>query len=363
MDDIKFNMYRVAGDIANLTLDKAKDLCHKKYKASYICMFCDTIMSEKLNQSYKKSNKGIALPTCLSINNIVGHRTYTEKDDYQIKEGDIVKIELACHIDNNVATVGDTIRVKDDEWDESDLMVAAKKALEIGLKFINPDTDIYLFEDILKKVATCFDLEIVERPINNYEDDRVLYDWIFRDTDKFNEPSWLIKKEHELVLEDTILDEEEIYINEMFTPGEAYHISVAFTTSDLECKESEETNFIYQKTVNRCNLKSKYARELISKVEQNYDTECFKISNVEMDETKAKMGLKECLEKKVLRVLPVIEARTDRVVYLKCTVIVQNNSVYKLTGPKYNFQTHERLSDELNKIITKSAKFDKREII
>ncbi len=361
MDDIKFNMYRQAGDIVNLTLDKAKELCQLKYKASYICTFCDAIMSESLKKGFKKVEKGIALPLCLSVNNIVGHRTYTTEDDYQLKDGDIVKLELACHIDNNVATIGDTIKIGDDKWEESDLMTAAKKALEIGIKFMNPDTDIYKFENILKKVASCFDLNIIERPNNNLDDEKLLYDWIFRDTDKFNEPSWHIKSEHELMLEDDELDSEEIYINEMITPRQAYHISVAFCKGDSKCKLSEENSLLFQKTINRCNLKSKYARELITKVEQNYDTEIFKINSIDMGETRTKMGIKECLEKKVLRNLPIIEAKTDEIVYLKCTLVVQNNSIYKLTGPKYNFQTHDKLSEELNKIIIKSSKFDKRE--
>ena len=361
MDDIKFNMYKRAGDIVDFALQKAKELCQLKYKASYICTFCDTIILEELKKGYKKIEKGLTLPLCLSINNIVGHRTYTEEDDYQLKDGDIVKLELACHIDNNVATVGDTIKIGDDKWEDSDLMTAAKKAIEIGIKFMNPDVDIYKFEDILKKVASCFDLNLIERP-NNSDQDKLLYDWIFRDTNKFNEPSWFIKSEYELMLEDDELDEEEIYINEMITPRQAYHISVAFCKGESKCKLSDEAPKLFQKTINRCNLKSKYARELITKVEQKYSTEFFKINNIDMGETRTKMGIKECLEKKLLRNLPIIEAEVDEIVYLKCTLIVQNNNIYKLTGPKYYFQKHEKLSNELNSIITKSSKFDKRDI-
>ena len=209
MDDIKFNKYRQAGDIANVTLEKAKSLCHDKLKASYICNFCDSLMIQLLNNKYKKDIKGITLPTCLSINNIVSHYSYDESNDYEVKEGDIIKIELACHIDNNVASIGDTIKVGDPTFNESDLMIAANKALEIGIKNIQLDHDIYLFSDILQKVAKCFNLKVVKR---QNKDESMVYDWIFRDTERFNEPSWIIKKEHELVLEDDELDSEEIYI-------------------------------------------------------------------------------------------------------------------------------------------------------
>ena len=102
MDSAKFEKYRTAGDIADLTLAKGIELCHDKLKASVICKTCDNMMLEKLNTGYKKLMKGIYLPTCLSINSIIGHNTYTEKDDYELKDNDIVRIELACHIDNNI---------------------------------------------------------------------------------------------------------------------------------------------------------------------------------------------------------------------------------------------------------------------
>lgn len=357
MDDIKFNKYRQAGDIANVTLEKAKSLCHDKLKASYICNFCDSLMIQLLNNKYKKDVKGITLPTCLSINNIVSHYSYDESNDYEVKEGDIIKIELACHIDNNVASIGDTIKVGDPTFNESDLMIAANKALEIGIKNIQLDQDIYLFSDILQKVAKCFNLKVVKR---QNKDESMVYDWIFRDTERFNEPSWIIKKEHELVLEDDELDSEEIYINEMFSRGEAYHMSVAFCRCDT-IKNSESDGVLFQKSFKRHNLKSKYARELMSKIEKDYDKEFFKLDKIDMSDTRKKFGLKECLEKDVLRSLGIMEGSSEEIVYLKCTIIIQNNTVYKLTGSKCKFQSSELLSDELNNIITSSSKFDKKE--
>ena len=56
-----------------------------------------------------------------------------------------------------------------------------------------------------------------------------------------------------------------------------------------------------------------------------------------------------------------MEGSSEEIVYLKCTIIIQNNTVYKLTGSKCKFQSSELLSDELNNIITSSSKFDKKE--
>ena len=116
MESSKFDKFQQAGEIANNALKKAKELCFEKHKASYICIFCDNFIKQELSKKFKKSQKGLSLPTCLSINEIVAHDSYTETNDYQIKDNDIIRIELACHIDDNVASVGDTIKIGDVLW-------------------------------------------------------------------------------------------------------------------------------------------------------------------------------------------------------------------------------------------------------
>lgn len=60
--------------------------------------------------------KGIAFPTCVSVNNICAHYSplvsdanETEKETATLKEGDVVKIDLGVHIDGYIALVGHTV--------------------------------------------------------------------------------------------------------------------------------------------------------------------------------------------------------------------------------------------------------------
>ena len=55
--------------------------------------------------------KGVAFPTCISVNNIVGHLSPLKSEDQQLKDGDLVKIDLGCHIDGFVGLVAHTIVV------------------------------------------------------------------------------------------------------------------------------------------------------------------------------------------------------------------------------------------------------------
>ena len=58
----------------------------------------------------KKTEKGIAFPTCISVNEVCGHFSPLE-GEHLIKEGDLVKIDLGVHIDGYVGLAAHSIIV------------------------------------------------------------------------------------------------------------------------------------------------------------------------------------------------------------------------------------------------------------
>lgn len=364
MDSSKFNMYKTAADVANLAMEKAIELCNQKMKASYICTFCDTLIKEKLGQSYKKLSKGVMLPTCLSINSIVSHNSYTEKDDYQLVDGDIVRIELACHVDNNVASVGETIKIGDNEWKQNDLHIAAEKAMQVGIQMIKPDTQVIEFKKHIEKVIQKFGYHLIQRPNIYYDPDTTIYyDWSHRDNGYFCEPSWVVRKDNELFLYDEDeLSDTEFDKEQTFTTGEVYHLTVAISNNPKLTFESNKRPVIFQRTQNTYHLKSKNSRELLNNVNKQFGTSCWKISNLDIDESKARIGLRECLQHGVIRSLGLVEQQSNSEIFLlKCSIAMNDNSVYKLTGDKYtSISTHDKLDENLNGILQQPKQFNKR---
>ena len=56
------------------------------------------------------NSAGIAFPTCISPNHCVGHYSpLVSEDTVEIKEGDIVKIDLGVHVDGYIAVVAHTL--------------------------------------------------------------------------------------------------------------------------------------------------------------------------------------------------------------------------------------------------------------
>lgn len=363
MDSTKFNMYKTAADVANLAMEKAIELCHNKMKASYICTFCDTLINEKLAQSYKKLQKGVMLPTCLSINSIVSHNSYTEKDDYQLVDGDIVRIELACHIDNNVASAGETIKIGDNNWSSNEMFVAATKAMQVGIQMIKPGTEVINFKNYIEKVVNKFGYHLVQRPNVFHDPDTIIYyDWSHRDNGFFCEPSWLVKNDKDLFLfDEDELSDDEFDKEQEFTTGEVYHLTVAISNSPKITFESNKRPVIFQRTQNTYHLKSKHSRELLNNINKNFGTSCWKISNVDLEESKVRIGLRECLQHGVIRSLGIVEQNKSDIIILKCSIAINDNSVYKLTGDKYNkIITHPILDEECNNILSQPKQFNKR---
>merc|ERR1719261_2279988 len=57
----------------------------------------------------KKIEKGVAFPTCISVNEVVGHFSPLKGESRVLKEGDVAKIDLACHLDGFIAAAAHTV--------------------------------------------------------------------------------------------------------------------------------------------------------------------------------------------------------------------------------------------------------------
>jgi methionine aminopeptidase len=76
------------------------------------------------NKKSKKLERGVAFPTCISVNNIMGHFSPMKDESLALSEGDVAKIDLGSHIDGYVAQAAHTIVVSAD----SNSKVTGKKA-------------------------------------------------------------------------------------------------------------------------------------------------------------------------------------------------------------------------------------------
>ena len=108
--------YKAAAEIANLALRKVIELCVPGADIYTICQEGDKLMEEELrkvfnNKKSKKLERGIAFPTCISVNNIMGHYSPVKDESVQLADGDVAKIDLGCHLDGFIAQAAHTLVV------------------------------------------------------------------------------------------------------------------------------------------------------------------------------------------------------------------------------------------------------------
>jgi len=106
--------YKTAAEIVNKTLQGVVDTQIKDgASVAAVCKFGNAVIKAQCDATYKKGKveKGIAFPTCISVNHCVSHFSPLEDEDFALKDGDVVKIDMGAHIAGCIAVVGHTMVV------------------------------------------------------------------------------------------------------------------------------------------------------------------------------------------------------------------------------------------------------------
>ncbi|KAF7238186.1 Proliferation-associated protein 2G4 [Varanus komodoensis] len=108
-EDVVVNKYKMGGEIANRVLRTVVEAAKSGVSVLSLCEKGDVMIMEETGKIFKKEKdmkKGIAFPTSISVNNCVCHFSPLKSDqDYILKDGDLVKIDLGVHVDGFIANV------------------------------------------------------------------------------------------------------------------------------------------------------------------------------------------------------------------------------------------------------------------
>lgn len=138
-------------------LEKAIGLAVADADIATICGEIDNYIAEELtkvfsNKKSKKLERGIAFPTCLSVNEVMGHFSPCSDDSVKLKNEDLVKIELGAHIDGFAAQAAHTIVVGGkSSGRQADAVLAAHAAFRAAVRTIKVGG---LNQNVTKNIAT-----------------------------------------------------------------------------------------------------------------------------------------------------------------------------------------------------------------
>uniref|UniRef100_A0A3Q7H112 ERBB-3 BINDING PROTEIN 1 n=1 Tax=Solanum lycopersicum TaxID=4081 RepID=A0A3Q7H112_SOLLC len=325
--------YKSAAEIVNKALQLVLSECKPKAKIVDLCEKGDAFIKEQTGNMYKnvkkKIERGVAFPTCISVNNTVCHFSPLASDETVVEEGDILKIDMGCHIDGFIAVVGHTHVLHNGPVTgrAADVIAAANTAAEVALRLVRPGKkmlfrpvkswheDARMNSDVteaIQKVAAAYDCKIVEGVLSHQMKQFVI------DGNK-------------VVLSvsnpDTRVDEAE------FEENEVYSIDIVTSTGDGKPKLlDEKQTTIYKRAVDKSyNLKMKASRFIFSEISQKFPIMPFTARDLE--EKRARLGLVECVNHELLQPYPVLHEKPgDLVAHIKFTVLLMPNGSDRVTS-------------------------------
>ncbi|CAL5351520.1 unnamed protein product [Camellia sinensis] len=338
--------YKSAAEIVNKALQLLISECKPKAKIVDICEKGDSFIREQTGNMYKnvkkKIERGVAFPTCISVNNTVCHFSPLASDETVLEEGDILKIAMGCHIDGFIAEVAHTYVIQQGPVTgrQADVIAAANTAVEVALRLVRPGKKLFLHEtckggnfaenkdvtEAIQKVAAAYDCKIVEGVLSHQLKQFVI------DGNK-------------VVLSvsnpETRVDDAE------FEENEVYAIDIVTSTGEGKPKLLDERQTtIYKRAVDKnYHLKMKASRFIFSEISQKFPIMPFTARALE--EKRARFGLVECVNHDLLQPYPVLHEKPgDYVAHVKFTVLLMPNGSDRITShPLQELQPTKTIDD------------------
>ncbi|KAF3826132.1 hypothetical protein GH733_006246 [Mirounga leonina] len=349
-EDLVVTKYKMGGDIANRVLRSLVEASCSGVSVLSLCEKGDAMIMEETGKIFKKEKemkKGIAFPTSISVNNCVCHFSPLKSDqDYILKEGDLVKIDLGVHVDGFIANVAHTFVVDVAQGTQvtgrkADVIKAAHLCAEAALRLVKPGNQNTQVTEAWNKVAHSFNCTPIEGMLSHQLKQHVI------DGEKtiIQNPTDQQKKDHEKA---------------EFEVHEVYAVDVLVSSGEGKAKDAGQRTTIYKRDPSKqYGLKMKTSRAFFSEVERRFDAMPFTLRAFE-DEKKARMGVVECAKHELLQPFNVLyEKEGEFVAQFKFTVLLMPNGPMRITSGPFEpdlYKSEMEVQDaELKALLQSSA--------
>lgn len=342
--------YRLAADIANLSMKGVITQCVDGKDIAQICAFGDSLVNQQCAKSFKKKKnleKGVAFPTCISVNDCICNFSPLAAESRVLATGDVVKIDLGCHIDGYIATVGHTLVVGGKaEGKVADCIVAAYTGLQVAMKMCRAGTKSTEFTEALTRVAKEFGVSGLVGA-QSHQMQRFVFD---------GAKSLAMVSDPEVKVEECELE-----------VGDVLQLDVCMTSGEGKMRLGEERTTVFKRVADvSYKLKMKASRYVLKEVSNKFATLPFTLRAF-TDEKQARMGVLECTKHGLLEEYKVMYEKAGEgtaVGRFKATVVIGKNGTSMITSTALpegvTSEKSAALSDETKAILARSSKTKKK---
>lgn len=322
--------YRAAGDIANDAMKAVIAAVAAGKKVVELCDAGDKFITEATGKVFAtqksgkdgkkvKVEKGVAFPTSVSVNHIVGHFSPLSGEAAVLKVGDLIKIDLGVHIDGYAALLAHTMVVADAKDEKTktvtgkgaQVLTAAHTAAEIALRMLKPGATNTSITDAIAKVASAYKVQAVQGVLSHQ-------------------------------LKHFIIDGEKVILNRAdpeqkveefkFETNEVYALDIVMSTAEGKPKESELRTTIYKRAPEtHYSLRVKYSRQLLADIDERFPAYPFTLRA--LDEKTAKIGIADMVTHNLVHAYPVLTEKEGQLVaHIKLTAALLPTGTVRLTS-------------------------------
>ncbi|KAK0235951.1 proliferation-associated protein 1 [Armillaria nabsnona] len=314
--------YKTAADIVHQVMKKLIELSVEGAKIIDLCIEGDKLIEHGTGAVYNKAvkgakvPKGLAFPTCISVNNCVAHfsplafpadrlepdvsfvvpplffSSDPQSEQVLVKD-DVVKIHVGAHIDGFASISAETTVVGASPENpvtgrRADVIKAAWHAAEIAMRTVKVGNKNWAVTEAVASAASTWDCKPVEGMLS-CEQKQNLIDGKKR---IILNPSEAQKRDFEAVT---------------FAEGEVYGIDILISSGEdgkARIEESRTTLFQRDSAITY-QLKMKTSRAVFSEVQKKAGAFPFNVRVLE-DEKRARMGLQEAVQHSLVKPYEVI---------------------------------------------------------
>eukprot|EP01061_Rhynchopus_euleeides_P012008 TRINITY_DN21609_c0_g3_i1.p1 TRINITY_DN21609_c0_g3~~TRINITY_DN21609_c0_g3_i1.p1 ORF type:complete len:396 (+),score=222.39 TRINITY_DN21609_c0_g3_i1:70-1257(+) len=335
--------YKMAGTFSNNALKAILAAVKPGVLPLELATIGDKTLLEQTEKVFNKKNaekieKGVAFPTCINVNRVACHFSPTEDVKGEaLKVGDVVKIDLGCHLDGFCGVVAHTVVVQDDmsaevpASKESNVVAAAAAAVEAVTHCFRPGEKNSDITAIIDKIAKDYDVTPVEGVLT-HEMKRYIIDAIDCVANK------VVPEQH--------VSPTEVAENTVWAFDVVFS-SAPYDTKDAgKLRQEDVKTTVYKRSLDQYQLKMKASREVFSEIERKFQT--FPFSMRHLDPKKGPFCISECLKHDLVSPYPVLQSKADETVaQFKSTILVRSSEIERVTGmPVQPIATDKKIEDK-----------------
>jgi len=299
--------YRAAAEVAHRAMEEVMKLCKAGARIVEICKAGDAFITAECKKAFPKNKieRGIAFPTCVSVNNIAGHFSPLKDDKTVLQKNDVVKIDLGAHIDGFIALFARTLVVEPDgavTGKAADVITAAQVAMNAAVHMLQIGKSNEEISEVIKRVAEAYHVHPLEGVLS-HQMNRFLIDG---DKVIMNKP-----------MVDQRVEKCTVEANDVWC------IDIVMSTGEGVAREGDLRTTVFKRSLEKMYmLKLKASRYLLQQINRKCPVFPFTIRCFD-DERQARMGVSEMVSHGMVDPYPVLfEKEHEIIAQFKTTVFV-----------------------------------------